>query len=431
LQRLPFPRQYLYYGGGAAALLIVALAIWSLFSGDGSSAVPPPPGPAVVDQQTSPVPETPPAPPPPAPPPPTHPPPTSPAEVTVGPTGNFATINEALAYVQDNPPLSPDEPRVIKVAAGQTYAERLTIENWNFGQLTIVADGEGRATLKPPGTEPAITIARSSRVRIERLAVQASDKPIAVRLSGILAGVVLQNLEITGFREVGVLGDEARALNNGARLELRDLLLDSARSEAVGVRFTMPVTGGFGSGGVEFITFANLRAIGPMDVGLQLSGDVRQVAIQKCRFFNLKTGIALELSGTDLEATLIENNTFHRAARGIALSAVPANVKGFVVQKNLFSELSGPEVDLPGAADAPRPTLSQGGQAPHNWTSRTAQAVETLAWNLFANAGKTEIGAVEYVSDDPSKPDFLKPKRSDLRVPGAPGADKYIGAVGP
>lgn len=424
-RRQTIPPQYWIYGGaGAGVLLVVAITI-SLMSGGGETPpVPTPPTPTPNTAAATPASPTTVSPPRPA-----RPLPASPAEVTVGPTGNFATITEALAYVLENPPLAPNETRLIKVAGGQTYPERIDVTSWNFGVLHIRSDGEQRAVLKPKGAGPVLSINGSSRVRIEGLRIDAADQSAAVRLTGVLNGTQLANLEIVGFREVGIEGDRAVGLNSG-RLELRDLVLTARRSEAHGIRFTAPSLGSF-AGGIEQVTFANVTCIGPFDVGLRLAGTLRQVTVQKCRFHNLKTGIELDLAEAEVERVLVENNTFHKLARGLALQGSPTGISEWTIQKNLFLGLTGPEVDITNVSDAALANLKAKGRVSHNWTDRPADAAGQNRWDLFANQGKTAIGDVEFASTEPSAGDFLQPRRGDLRVPQAPGADKFIGALPP
>ena len=49
---------------------------------------------------------------------------------------------------------------------------------------------------------------------------------------------------------------------------------------------------------------------------------------------------------------------------------------------------------------------------------------------IFQNQGKT-AASVEFASNDPTAAEFLKPRGGELKAPGAPGRDKFIGAVAP
>lgn len=425
-QAIP-PLFWIYGGAGAGVLLVVVIAV-RLISGGGETPPAPPPVTLAPNTSaaTSPSPTSPSAV---ASPRPARPLPESPADVSVGPQGNFATIAEALAYVLENPPLSPNESRLIRVAGGETYPERIDITSWNFGVLHIRSEGDRRAALKPKGAGPVLSINGSSRVRVEGLRIDAADQPTAVFLAGVLNGTQLANLEIVGFREVGIEGDRAVGLSSG-RLELRDLVLTAGRPEAHGLRFTAPSLGSF-AGGVEQITFANITCVGPFDVGLRLAGTLRQVTVQKCRFHNLKTGLELDLDQAEVERVLVENNTFHKLARGIALQGTPAGVSEWTIQKNLFVGLTGPEIALTNVSDEALANLAARGRVSHNWTDRPAEAVGQNRWDLFANQGKTAVGDVEFISTEPAAAEFLKPRRNDLRVPQAPGSDKFIGAVPP
>ena len=416
------PTRYLVYGGAAALLLVGILITWLVWSGGGEEPAPA----AVTPVQANAAPALP------APPAiPVRKLPDSPTEVTVGPDGNFATISDAIAYALANPPLTDlDEPRLIKVAGGQSYDERIVINNWNLGALHIKSEGDQRATLKPSGSDPVISVGTSRKVKIEGFRVDATDKAVAVHLTGVLNGVLLQNLEVSGFSAVGIDGDRASGLRNG-RLELRDLVIRSSRPTAVGVRLAAPEET-LVSGGIEVVTLANVTVAGPLAVGLDLSGLLRQVTVQRCRLHELQTGIRLNPQSGELDRLNIENNTFHRVGRAIEFQSLPSALKAVTLNKNLFAEVSGAVVEWPSATDAAAiQSLLPGATATFNATDRSPDTLAGAPWDLFATSGKTGLGMIDFASTEPGTGDFLKPRREDLRAPQATGADKFIGAVAP
>ncbi|MFV0443710.1 MAG: protein kinase domain-containing protein [Planctomycetaceae bacterium] len=422
------PRQYLIYGGAAAGVLIAVIGLILAQSGGGDT----PSKPVAVGAPTTPdggaaggpAPGTAPA----VSPKPKRPEPTGPQEVTVGPEGNFATIGEALQYSADNPPLTdPTEQRVIKVTGGETYSERLSIQNWNFGSLHILSTGDKPAILKPDGQEPVITIDTSSKVRIEGLQIDATGKPVAIQLTGSQNGVTLHKLKIHGFKQTGIAGDSAGGFRSG-RLELRELTLQSPAATA-GIRLAAPSAAVYS--GVQFVTVAGCRLIGSYVTGLEMTGPQSDYTIQKNAFHNVKTAMRLGVGGIELSQVMIENNTFHHVSQGLLLDQPPKSTANVTVQKNLFADLSGPEVALEASGDAAAfDAWKTGAKAQFNATDRTADAVKGNAWDLFASNGKTDIKA-DFASTDPAAADFLKPKNKGLKMSAAPGPDKFIGALSP
>lgn len=430
--KLQLPKQYLVYGGAAAALLLVVVVAVAVFSGGDDTPAAPPVNAANAGATTPSTNSGTLAPPvaPATPATPARPVPASPAEITVGPTGNFATINEAIQYALDNPPLlDPNEPRLIKVAGGQTYPERISIQNWNLGVLHIRSEGEQSAILKPGGKEPVVRLENANKVTFERLTLDASGKAIGVELVGPQNRVLFAGCEVSGFSAAGITGDRAGGLGSG-RLEFRDLTLRTPAAAAAGIRLTGPTEVSFG-GGVQFVTLANVQCQGSFGVGMELIGPLTQVTIQKCSFHNSKTGLRLGVSGLEVDSVVIENNTFHHLAQGIVIDQPPARISGVVIHKNLFADLSGAEIAFEAPGDEARmQALRSGASVGFNATQRPADQVQSNAWDLFANNGQTGV-APEFESTEPAAPGFLKPKNAALKPAQTPGADKFIGAVSP
>jgi serine/threonine protein kinase len=357
---------------------------------------------------------------------PRRPVPESPREVTVGPEGNFATIAEALQYAKENQPLTDSrEPRLIRVKGGAVYAERIDLRDWNLGMLHILSDGPERAILRPEGIAPIISLNNCSMTRIEGFTLDAAEKPVAVELEGTMPEVQLANLRITGFTQIGIDGDQAKGLG-GRWLELRDLSLTPASESAIGIRL---VDTGFG---LEKITIAGNRLIGPLEAGIHLGGTLREVHIRQNRLHNLKTPVRFESSGQQFELVRIENNTFHRVARGLLFASSPASGRQNFFINNLFVDVSGPEIEFATTPDPQLPAaLAADGQIVFNWTTRPAEAVASLAWNIFADRGQAGVAPPAFVSTDPESGEFLKPVGDQLRSPESPSNEKFIGAVSP
>jgi len=348
-------------------------------------------------------------------------------DITVGPRGHFKTIGEAIAYVCESAaheilPSGPKpESRTIKVAGWSTYRERIVVENSDFHfpkRLRIVCVDPRRALLAPEGTAPVIRLNGVEEFTLEGIDVEAAGKPTAIELGGYLIGTRLRNFEIRGIKETGIriLGAVGFDRPN-SRCALEGAVLRGGGSLATGILFdsAFEPTSNFSVTGCRFF--------GPFASAVRFEGPVIGVEIKASLFTQAAAGILFQGKALAFRDLAIVNDTFYRLGKGIVFREMPpASCSGLAVQRNVFSQLDGPEMFVASGFDLRKFSVvfASAGTA-GNWTSRTLpKPLPPGEINLFINGGKTGVN-FQFESTDPADPRFLRP------VPKAP--HKSAGAI--
>ena len=309
------------------------------------------------------------------------------SDITVGPEGNFATINEAIAYVQDHfQPLNRTAQQTIRVSGGTTYVESIEIDNSSFSPfrngISIICSDDAPAILSPKGQDPIVKLVNVERFRLQGFHLAGQGRPVGMRLEGYLVSshfedLTIDNVTRSAIEAVGVSGLKGR------RVEFRDLFVKDIKPDAVGIAFTPqgqstqrraapqlsdrrpPANGSFsGRGG---------GPVGGQAVPLR--------SRQGYRSRILDTG--------PLDSVMLINNTFREFNHGILFSAVPSiELKGVGFEKNLFTGVHGPEVMVSGGGD---PTSIEAvlGQsdARFNWSEGTDDPIPGLL-DIFIDEGR-------------------------------------------
>lgn len=353
------------------------------------------------------------------------------ADVTVGPEGNFATINEAVAYVRDHfQPLSRSAQRTIRVAGGETYPESIVIDNSSFGAfprgVRIICSDAEPAVLAPAGNDPIVMLLNVERFRLEGFRLAGQGRPVAMRLEGYLVSSAFERLTIedvgsAAVEAVGVAGLDRK------RVEFQDLLIRRVAPDAVGLSFAP------GNRSTKDVLVQNCRFAGPMQSGVAFAGELEQVELKECRFDQVTTPVRFLGTGP-LDSVTLVNNTFREFEQGVLFSAVPEIARrGVGLHKNLFAGVHGPEVVVAGAAGpvSPEQILGQSG-ARFNWSEGTGEPAGGSI-DVFQNDGRRGIEPLSFAGTDAERAaDFLKPQRPELRqaARSAPNP-KFIGAIAP
>lgn len=346
-----------------------------------------------------------------------------PREVTVGPGGDFKSIGEALARVKAAfDPLSRKDRQIIHIAPG-TYPERLVIDNSKFSWpkgIQLLAQGDEPVILAPTGSEPVLSLKGVEKLTVEGLHIRAEGKPVAVSLSGYLAGVTLKGVTISGFEETGLLGRGPTGFSgNENQLALDDLTIEGGNPKAIGMRFQSD------GQAPSQIRIESVQLRGPLATGIAFDGDVRYVSIRQTIISEVGTGIRFEGADPELREIVLQNNSFYKLDRGIVFSNLPSRLGGDLqIVRNLFAEIQGPETLVEHGYQKAQflERMAERGLA-ENWSSRPAP--------LEAAPGEVDIFVVngkqgqtfQFRSTNPADPGFLLPD------PKAPHAS--IGATRP
>ena len=376
-------------------------------------------------------------------------------EVTVGESGEFKTIVDALKAVRRRfkPADASKDQFVIKIAAG-TYPENISIDGtvrrvsgkdkksanptdpeWPQG-IKLVADGE--VILAPPNDAPAIRLKNIPKFVIEGITINATGKAIGIEVTGDMTESRLSGLKISGFTKVGVASMSARGISVGnSQFVMEKLTLEPAAgsTSAVGIRMQR------GSEGDPSDTIIrNCRILGPLAAGVTIFGaGPYRITIVENVFTKAQDAVRLE-GAVQWKDIAIVNNTFHDGRHGIVFTHMPAEGSaGFSFRRNLFSNMTAAEgvvqtgynegrlgamltTDRPGwelnFSDRPKPAAPQAGEINP----------------LCENKGKRGEQGFAFASTDVKDATFLAPSEKSVQraVPDAKeGEQNWVGAIGP
>ena len=360
-------------------------------------------------------------------------------EVSVGgKTGEYSSIRDALIAVRDRyrPGLRSLNTFTIKVAPG-TYADRIRIDgriqSWPEGVKLM---GMGEVRLSPTGSDPVIRVANISRLTLENLQIDASEKDVAVELSDDLHETRLIQLRVSGFSKTGIVCKGAQGLSFAdSQLLLDQLQFDAASPQATGIQLDAST-----ENEVNNLIIRNCRFLHPMQAGITLQGrSPYGIKIIGCLFNELTEGVRFD-GEPQLRLISVTNNTFRKTRHGILFSQTPHELStelGF--RRNLFIGVGEAEVAVKPKFDEPqfRAILAPNSLGiQNNWSDRIKPATPKTAevTILFENGGRQGEQNLLLFSTDPSNPKFLAPteKSPHQDIAGAqPTEYKWIGAVGP
>lgn len=348
--------------------------------------------------------------------------------VTVGPTGNFGTLAEALEYTRSSW-FSGGEGAIqeIQIAEGITLTEPLVIDNSLLAvsrPLRIVGQGANAPLLKPEGTDPVLILRASEQFVLENIRIDGQSRPLVAELGGYMVGTQLSRLTFLNVTGIAVEGKGVKGLA-GRRVKLQDCRFELTDAAARAVQLKSEPF----KDNAE-IMVARCRFLGPARSGVEISGAMNTLTIQECLFHKLDT--AVSLSGSDAVQTSIQfsNNTFHQCSEGVVFSSGLSNYQEKITfVQNLFVQQKNAEVLVrSGSGDVAQ--LSNGMlPTKYNWTERSGGGTDEL--DIFAQDGRRDVPTMTFVSEDPANPDFLKPKLQELQstVTQPVTGLNYIGAL--
>lgn len=349
------------------------------------------------------------------------------SDITVGPEGNFASIQEAIDYVRQNfQPLSKTDQRTIRVVGGHVYPEAIAIDNSQFGSfpqgVQIICKDESPAILAPPGLDPIVDLINVERFRLEGFELRGGQRAIGMRVQGYLLNTTFENLSIRDITSSAIQGIGIAGIR-GRRVEFRSIVVHQSAPHAAGLSLES------GDRPTKELLIHRCRFGGQLSTGVHISGEVANVEIKECRFSEIATPVLFAGGPPQIENVSLVNNTFHEFdLAAVRFSEVPQiGSRGVGFQKNLFVSGAGPEVSVDG--DAGSQSLSKGMVNQLNWT----QGADQNGVDIFSRNGRRDVGKVEFVSQDVTLDGgFLKPKDPELRTAASAAANpRFIGAVPP
>ncbi|MCA8991991.1 MAG: protein kinase [Planctomycetaceae bacterium] len=357
-------------------------------------------------------------------------PPVSGNTVTVGPEGNFGTLNEAIQFTR-NSWLSGESSWIkeIRIAEGIELAEPVVMDNSALAfsrPLKIIGEGNNPPVFNPKDDQPALVLRVSEQFRLENVRLQGKGRPHVVELQGYMMGTVLNRVVIDGIEQIGVSAKGVQGLS-GQRLTFEDCRFVLTSSSAHGMVFSTEALKD-----TSEITIQRCRFIGPGKAALSFEGATQSVLVRENIFEQLSTGASF--SGKDVVQSGFHflNNTFHKCETGIGFrNGISPYHEKISFSQNLFTEQSGPEVSK-GSGEVDVAKLSSGmPPVRYNWTDRSGGGSDEL--DIFSSDGRLGMPKLTFVSADPESPDYLKPQLQELKsaVKEPVGGLNFIGARSP
>ncbi|MFN0056521.1 MAG: protein kinase domain-containing protein [Planctomycetales bacterium] len=336
-------------------------------------------------------------------------------ELKVGPGEEFRTIGDALADVKSHPNNARGSSQLIRVAAGQTYQERIVIEGELPRNVQIVAEPGPHPILASPGDAPLVTIqtgaARIEGIRLEGFRLDAQGKKVAIRISGMVSGARFKDLEIDGFTESGIQLEGVQAFSSEAsRLVLENLTLRGSAGGGVGISVTRLKEN------PTHIRLQHCRFIGPLAAGIQVDTDVYDLAVVESMFFQNQAGIRLVGADRGWRDLQFSFNTFYQTTRGLVFTHIPGKEsREFKINNNLFFESQTADAVVENGYDQRRFRglySSVPGAPSHNWTTRSRPGDQggSAELPLFETLnGRYDKKGIAFQSVNPADPKFLAP----------------------
>jgi len=339
-------------------------------------------------------------------------------EFTVGPTGQYKSIAAALAEIkQYSNHKSRKAVQIVKVAAGQTYPERIVIDESYPRGIQIIAEPGPAPVLAPPGPEPIVVIRPDNakdaveNFHLEGFHVEAAGKEVAVELGEWVPGAQLKGLEITGFSKAGVLVNGAQTYGDEReRIVIEKVAFRNAAPTAAGILISRKTED------PRFVRINRCRFFGPLDCGVRLRSDAIGIEISESIFYKATTGVKLDGEDRTWRDVVLVSNTFFENDRALVFTNMPGGQTGDLgFYNNLFVKSNTAdavvEKDLK-LIDLLAMCRSSPGGAAHNWTTRPRSnppVPEELVFLFETLGSEFGRGDLEFVSTDPASPDFLAP----------------------
>jgi len=410
-------QKYRYYLGGGTLLLVALLGYFLISRGRFGPATPA--APTIVDPVAPvAVPAV----------------PTRPAvqgeAVTVGPKGNFGTLAEAVAYIQEHAFEANGKPvREIRIDGQQSLKEAISIDNSGLGSfprgVRIIGNKDHPPRLLSTGKESIFSLNSIDGFVLENLVLECRDVPRAIVLQGYMSSISLNNITFENVQQVAISGIGLCGLDNQPAV-IQNCRFIGASPSARAIQMEP------GQGkDTRDLTIRNCRFLGPFQSCFSVQGEVDALLFMQNIFHDSTNAIVFSGANPLRKRLTFRNNTFHACERGIVFETGPFPSSGkFSFQKNLFVAGTGANVFVE-QTGAGLSQLSQGAPPTElNWTDRS-EINSSDELNIFASKGRLKAN-VSFRSTDPGDANFLKPESDELRtVAASSSAPAFIGAVAP
>ena len=336
-------------------------------------------------------------------------------ELKVGAGEKYTSIGAALAEARENFNSARNAVQIIRVASGQTYAERIEMDESYPRGIQIIAEAGPPPLLAPTGPDPIVTVQggkeRLSAFRLEGFHLDATGKDHAIRLADWVPAAQLKQLEIRGFNQAGVLLEGAQTFGADAeRIVLEQLTFKNAGPGATGVVLRRK------GDDPSHVRIQKCRFLAPLTAGVRVESSLIDLEVLESIFFRTQTGVLLEGAERSWRDVVLAYDTFFENERGLVFTDMPGpDSSGFGFYNNLFvgSQSTDAVVEknyvVAKFLSMYRTTPGGGG---FNWTTRPRQEkppTEELVYLFEANHGRFGVDDVHFQSTDPDHPEFMLP----------------------
>ena len=265
---------------------------------------------------------------------------------------------------------------------------------------------------------------------LENFEIDAAGSDVAIELSGYLNLSRLFNLKVSGYKQNGLLGKGVTGVSSDY-VVLEKIEFKPDGSSTSGMLFTD------GQAPTGRVRIFGCKFLGPTSAGINLDGGINYFELRENIFEKSEVGVQLGKTTATWRNLSLMNNTFYQGKIGIAFGAMPASGSSeFVVHRNLFAALSGPELVIQDGFDDAKfdKVLATTSGVDMNFSDRKSVPDIAVGERDIVIAEERRVGAISFVSTSPSSEEFLATLNDAPygRV-GAPkmGSKPYIGAVAP
>lgn len=404
-------------GGGAAAVLVLVVIGWLLFGGGDETPTPSPNnGTAIVEVTPAAVSR----------------PSVEGNIITVGTSGNFATVGEAVQYVSDTfTPFDDSESRTISLAGGETFRESINLDSSGFDVfprfVTIRSDENNPATLLGDGQNPVVSLTAVDRLTIEHLVIDGANAPVAVSMSGYMGRTRFHRVTIKNFTSTGIDAAGLAGLSNErVAFAWVTVQANDQRPARSGIKLTSAIPE------TSDIEFDHCRFQGPMTAGIEFVGPFKNVWVRRSIFESLDNGLLFPGPPANFERIQLIGNTFHNVKSGVRFAEQPAKTSSkFALSQNLFSDVEKEFVVGSGLKrDEIDSLFKNGGWRGENFTTREKKPPADNEFRVIADEGY-KVDDADFASTNRDEPGYLRPRAERFKTANGGPDPKYIGAVRP
>ncbi len=356
------------------------------------------------------------------------------ASMTVGPQGDFGSLNQAIDYLlKYNNPDTFSRGRKIRMMPGTIINEPLEIidpPSFFPSSLEILNETGTLIPWNSHNGKPIVHLKNVGGVYLSKFDFNASKCDTAILIEGRCSGTRIHGSKIREFKQSGIdLTGASGLFNNQILITWNELSTNSFSASAIRVQE--------GAENAEAITIQNCRFIGPMRAGIEAKTDfLRFINVKENIFFQTDIGISFEATtAPSLDSLIISNNTFFSNNIAIRFSQAPDETSTDIgLMRNLFYGSKQEDLVIDKGYDQGKfkaMLLKKYPGAAWNWTTHAAQTNASKAQRiLFEFNGTQGVKDLKFVNSAPGA-NFMRPAGGKGRLQAEVDLKPYIGAVSP